>query len=53
MFVDKDLESKIQDDLRMDQEFYLETEVETFMLKASIVSAFDRLREYILLSDEL
>ena len=34
MFVDKDLESKIQDDLRLDQECYPEIEVESFMLKA-------------------
>ena len=34
MFVDKDLESKTQDDLRLDQECYLETEVESITLKA-------------------
>ena len=34
MFVDKDLESKIQDDLRLDQEFYPETKVESFILEA-------------------
>ena len=34
MFVAKDLESKIQDDLWLDQECYPETEVENFMLKA-------------------
>ena len=34
MFVDKDLESKIQDDLPLDQECYSETEVESFMPKA-------------------
>ena len=34
MLVDKDLESKIQDDLRLDQECYPQTEVESFMLKA-------------------
>ena len=34
MFVDKDLKSKIQDDLPLDQECYSETEVESFMLKA-------------------
>ena len=34
MCVDKDLESKILDDLRLDQECYPETEVESFMLKA-------------------
>ena len=38
MFVDKDLESKIRDDLRMDQECYPDTvsDVENFMLKALI-----------------
>ena len=35
MFVDKDLESKIQDDLRLEQETVL-TEVESFMLKALV-----------------
>ena len=35
-FVDKDLESKIQDDLRLDQERYPETEEESFMLKALV-----------------
>ena len=39
MFVDKDLESKIQDDLQLNQECYPETEVESFMLKA-LVTAF-------------
>ena len=34
--VDKDLESKIQDDLWLDQECYSETEVESFMLKALV-----------------
>ena len=34
--VDKDLESKIQDDLWLDQECYFETEVESFMLKALV-----------------
>ena len=34
MFVEKDLESKIQDGLRMDQECYPENEVESFMLNA-------------------
>ena len=33
MFVDKDLGSKIQDDLWLDQECCPETEVESFMLK--------------------
>ena len=36
MFVDKYLESKIQADLRIDQECYPETEVESFMLKALV-----------------
>ena len=36
MFVDKDLESKIQDDLQLNQECYPETEVESFMLKAPV-----------------
>ena len=36
MFVDKELESKIQDDLRLDQECSLETKVESFMLKAVV-----------------
>ena len=36
MFVDKDLESKIQDDLRLEQECYPETKVEAFMLKALV-----------------
>ena len=40
MFVDKDLESKIQDDLRLDQEGYPETEVESFMLKALVSDQF-------------
>ena len=49
MFVDKDLESKIQVDLHLDQECCLRTEVESFKLKALvakspfIVSAFGRL----------
>ena len=34
MFVDKDLETKIQGDLRLDQECYPKTEVKSFMLKA-------------------
>ena len=36
MFVDKDLESKIQGDLRLNQECYPESEVESFMLKALV-----------------
>ena len=36
MFVDKDLESKIQDDLRLDQASYPDTEVESFMPKALV-----------------
>ena len=37
MFVDKDLESKIPDDLRLDQEcLYRETEVESVILKALV-----------------
>ena len=40
MFVDKDPESKIQDDLRLDQEGYPETEVESFMLKALVSDQF-------------
>ena len=36
MFVDKDLEYKIQDDLRLDQECYPESEPESFMLKALV-----------------
>ena len=36
MFVDKDLESKIKDDLRLDQECSPETEVQSFMLKALV-----------------
>ena len=36
MFVDKDLESKIQDDLLLDQECFPKTEVENFMLKALV-----------------
>ena len=36
MFGRKDLESKIQDDLRLDQECYPETEVESFMLKVLV-----------------
>ena len=36
MFVDKDLKSKIQDDLQLDQECYPDTEVESFMLKALV-----------------
>ena len=36
MFVDKDLESKIKDDLRLDQEILPETEVDSFMLKALV-----------------
>ena len=58
MFVDKVLESKIQDDLRLDQECSPETKVESLMLKALIsdqplliVSAFGRLQDYVLLSD--
>ena len=35
-FVDKDLESKIQDDLRLDKECYPETKVESFVLKALV-----------------
>ena len=44
MFVDKDLKSKIQDDLWLDHECYPENEVESFMLKA-LVS--DLLRELV------
>ena len=33
MFIDLDLESKIQDDLQLDQESYPETQVESFTLK--------------------
>ena len=36
MFVDKVLESKIQDDLRLNQECYPETEVEIFMIKVLV-----------------
>ena len=36
MFVDKDLESKIQDDLRLVEECCPETDVESFMLKALV-----------------
>ena len=36
MFVDKDLESKIQDDLWLYQECYPEIEVESFILKALV-----------------
>ena len=36
MFVDQDLESKIQHDLQLDQECYPENEVESFMLKALV-----------------
>ena len=36
MFVDKDLESKIKDDLRLDQECSPETKVESVILKALV-----------------
>ena len=36
MFVDENLESKIPDDLRLDQECSPEAEVESFMLKALV-----------------
>ena len=36
MFIDQDNETKIRDDLRLDQECYPETEVESFMLKALV-----------------
>ena len=59
MFEGKDLESKIQDNLRLDQECYPETEVESLYVKspskrpASIFSAAGRLRDCILVSDQL
>ena len=40
MFVDKDLKCKIQDDLRLDQECYPETKVESFMLKVLVSDEF-------------
>ena len=54
MFVDKDLESKIQGDLRLDQECYPETEVESFMLKALVSDQplLFRLQDCILASDQ-
>ena len=36
IFVDKDLESNIQDDLQLNYECYPETEVESFMLKTLV-----------------
>ena len=36
MFVEKDLESKLQDDLQLDQDCYPETKVESFMLKTLV-----------------
>ena len=58
-FVDKDLESKIQDDLRLDKECYPEAKVESFVLKALVrdqpllFPVFGRIRDYILVSDQL
>ena len=54
MFMDKDLEYKIQDDLRLDQECYSKTEVEiSGKWPVSIASAFGHLRDCILVSDQL
>ena len=36
MFIDQDNETKIRDDIRLDQECYPETEVESLMLKALV-----------------
>ena len=36
MFVDKDLESEIPDDLQLDQKCYPETEVESVILKVLV-----------------
>ena len=60
MFVNKNLESKIQDDLRLDQECNSETEVESFTLKALVSDQpllfqllHGCLRDCILASDQL
>ena len=53
-FVDKDLESKLQDYLRLDKECYPQTEAKSSGERpASIVSGFGRIRDYILVSDQL
>ncbi len=42
MVVDKELELKVQDDLRLEKEFYPETKVKSFSKRpASIVSTSD------------